>query len=246
MMTKEIAWWNNRKANFSNVQVHMRDPKTGDYYTTGTGLKGENKIFQVEYHNPTGSYFHPDSHIGSLGKVLAFIGLFPLHKVTTTIGKAELVVVKFGDACLTAFHDRTTTFSEAVKPALTTFRALRKDVPVLGLLYLRLHGTTFLNLNVYNTIWWLATAGAIVYALRKPKDMKAYLAQFEAAISVKGLDEHKVSKLDARHKFVFPLVDGSYSLSRILGMSRIGTDKDKCYDEKAKLIERAATKKKSK
>jgi len=246
-MTGIFAHWTNRNAQFSTAQINIRNPSTKNFYTEGEFYERKTRGFTVEKHHPTGSYFLRDSHGMSLGKDVAYILAFPIHKVLTTLGNGGLAFLDVGIACRTAFYERTATFTKAAKPALATLKAFGKDAAVLAIpVLLRHRQTTFLSLNVYNSIWWLATAGAIAYAISNPKGMKAYIGKFEAAINgKKPLDYYQVGRLDPRAKWMVVL-DGSFSLSRILKMWRIGTTADKCYDGKRARFDTVEPEKKKK
>ncbi|NGX59371.1 MAG: hypothetical protein KR126chlam3_00522 [Chlamydiae bacterium] len=233
-MTGIFAHWTDSNAQFSTAQINIRNPSTNNFYTEGEFYERKTKGYTVEKHHPTGSYFWRDSHRMSLGKDVAYILAFPIHKVLTTLGNGGLAFLDVGIACKTAFYERTATFSDAAKPALARLKSFGKADAILAILALLRHRqTTFLSLNVYNSICWMATAGAIgaiAYACHNPKGTKAYIGKFEAAINgKKPLDYYQVGRLDPRAKWIARL-DGSYSLSRILQMYLIGTTADKCYD----------------
>lgn len=236
MATGIFANWYDTKT-FTATSIQQRRGEDNTFITEGADFSTKTKEFKVDRHNPTGSFFPQASHLWSLGQDCAYISCFPAYKILTSFGNAGFMLWEGGLACKKAFHEKTAKFSDAAKPAFERLKAFGKDAAILAIpLLLRHRQIPILSFNALNSLIYLATASAMVYAAHNPKGMKAQIAKLEDTLYGKPLDDYQVSKLDHKH-MGFSILDGSYSLSRLLNMHRIGKSTDKCVDGTTKKFE---------
>ncbi|NGX48359.1 MAG: hypothetical protein K1000chlam3_01750, partial [Chlamydiae bacterium] len=218
---------------FSPTKINLRKDD-GDFITTGEADHSiETKEFAVDRQKSSGSCFPKASNIFSLGQDVLYIAALPFHKAATTAGNAGLAIWDGGVACKTAFIDKTETFSEAVKPAFERLKTLGKDVAVLSVpIALMYWQPSLLGYNIGNSLYYIANAAALTYAVYNPKGMKVHVVNLvEDRLNVKPLKEWDMIEL-SKKQYAFSILDGTYSLSRLFGMHLIAKTTDETQSGK--------------
>jgi len=204
-----VNWQSNRA--WSEKDVHQLKSKNA-YITEGSGYSVATKKFKVDFHRQ-GSMFPranlPLSAVQSSLYVLAF----PYHKVGMLLGKLGLG----------AFESIKTK-----KPAIERFQTAGKDAAFVAGAFAV---SWILGESIYSYLSWGATALAISYAVYDPKGMKIYVADLEERINTPSLRDNEILDLTDWKKIAPKVLEGSYSLSRILNMHRIGNIEEKIGDE---------------
>lgn len=201
----------------------------GDFMAEGKFFQKKPHRDEVDVYNKENRFFpslHPKK---ALPRDLAYIFVFPFHKVLISIGNiTALVLQKFPE---NRYPNLRKFKGFLPHTASDRVKTLGKDAAILGIpLALRYVQPTVLGLGVYDLLYSVAGVAACAYAVRDPKGMRVWIAKVEEQINIKSLNDYQVSKLDAKG-VVFAVLDGSYSLSRILGIHCLGKSSDKVLNK---------------
>lgn len=204
-----VNWQSDRE--WSKKIVHQLETKR-KFIIEDAGFSTNTKKFEVDFHRE-GSMFPRANLPLSAAQSSLYVLAFPYHKIGTLIGKLGLGAIES---------------VKTKKPAIDQFKTAGKDAAlVVGAFAVN----WILGENIYSYLSWGATALAVAYAVYNPKGMKIYVADLEEKINVPSLRDNQVLDLTDWKKIAPKALDGSYSLSRILNMHRIGKLEEKLEGE---------------
>lgn len=204
-----VNWQSSRV--WSEKVVHQLETKNR-YITEGSSFGTDTKKFEVDFHR-NGSMFPRASMPLSVMQNSLYVLAFPYHKAGVLAGKLGIGL----------FESIKTK-----KPAIDRFKTAGKDAALVAGAFAV---SWILGQSMYSYLSWGATALAITYAVYDPKGMKIYAADLEEKINAPSLRDNEVLELKDLQKRAPRILDGSYSLSRLLNMHRIGNLEEKLFGE---------------
>lgn len=219
LVSKVFGHWTGSNQAWKPAEVNQRK-EDGLLFTTGPeGLTS--RVFKVDQHTATGSFFPQTRAVTSFVQDALYLGLAPAHKGFTAAGNSLLIL---GDvfSAVRGKWKKEASFREGMEPVVSRLKQMGKDAVVIGLpAALGYYNTTYLK---YAAMGVAGLYGA--YSLFNPRGTKYQVSRLDGRVHSAPLNDSEVST-QGRKDRVFAILDGSYSLARFLGMHCMGTTDDK-------------------
>jgi|GEM_PF-3337276 len=225
LVSKVFGHWTGSNQAWKSAEVNQRKDER-QYFTEGKDLQEKTRVFCVDQHTATGSFFPQARALTSLVQSTLYVGLTPAHKALTAAGNGALMLVDVASAIKSKVK-KEAAFRDAMEPAVTRFKQLGKDAVVLGIpTALGYYNTTYLQ---YAAMGVAGLVGA--YSLFNPRGLKQQVSRLEGRALPLALNDAEASTLSRKDRAV-AVLDGSYSLARILRMHCMGTTTEMVGDQK--------------
>ncbi|NGX38207.1 MAG: hypothetical protein K1000chlam2_01379 [Chlamydiae bacterium] len=232
-MTMTIKNWKEIPKGFDAVKITQEtDDNSKDAkfcIREGTGMDAQTVVFDVFRHNPTGNFYPVQGSTKAFASDVSYVVLAMPVKVLHAATNTGWGLYETARNVKEAMTKRELA---PLNPAGNRFWHAGKDIALLtvglGVGYLlHTYSPTVLGYSIAAVV---AVGAATVFVGNNPVKMRVHFGDFENRFGVKSLSDGEVRQMSTTEK-VKRFCDGSYTLSRALGLNRIGHKDDKIENE---------------